>query len=87
MSLKQKLGIVVSNKMQKTVIVLVERKFRHPRYAKTIVRTKRYFVHDEENKAKIGDKIILSQTRPLSKNKSWTLKEIISSKETILGAN
>jgi small subunit ribosomal protein S17 len=79
MGLKEKIGIVVSTKMQKTIVVLVENKFRHPRYAKIMVRTKRYLVHDEENKAKIGDRVILLQTRPLSKLKRWTLNKILSS--------
>lgn len=78
MGLKEKSGIVVSIKMQKTIVVLVENKFRHPRYAKTVVRSKRYMVHDENNVAKLGDKIIISQTRPLSKNKHWTLSKILT---------
>ncbi len=77
MGLKEKFGIVVSTKMQKTIVVLVENKFRHPRYAKTMTKTRRYLVHDEENIAKLGDKIIITQTRPLSKNKSWKLERII----------
>lgn len=79
MGLKEKIGIVVSTKMQKTIVVLVENKFRHPRYAKIMVRTKRYLVHDEENQAKIGDKVTVLQTRPLSKLKRWTLNKILSS--------
>nr|YP_009550318.1 ribosomal protein S17 [Characiopsis acuta]QAA11255.1 ribosomal protein S17 [Characiopsis acuta] len=77
MGLTEKIGIVVSTKMQKTIVVIVENKFRHPRYAKTVVKTKRYLVHDEENKAKLGDKILMAQTRPLSKNKSWRLERIL----------
>lgn len=79
MSLKEKVGIVVSIKMQKTVVVLVENKFRHPRYSKTVVKTKRYMVHDEENTAKLGDKILIIQSRPLSKNKRWRLERILNS--------
>lgn len=79
MSLKEKVGIVVSIKMQKTVVVLVENKFRHPRYSKTVVKTKRYMVHDEENTAKLGDKILMIQSRPLSKNKRWRLERILNS--------
>jgi small subunit ribosomal protein S17 len=78
MGLKEKSGIVVSTKMQKTIVVLVENKFRHPRYAKTVVRSKRYMVHDENNIAKLGDKIVITQTRPLSKNKHWTLSKILN---------
>ena len=69
MGLTEKIGIVVSTKMQKTIVVIVENKFRHPRYAKTIIKTKRYLVHDEDNAAKLGDKVLMTQTRPLSKNK------------------
>lgn len=79
MSLKEKIGIVVSTKMKKTIIVLVENKFRHPRYAKTIIKTKRYMVHDEENLAKLGDRVIMTQSRPLSKHKRWRLERIILS--------
>lgn len=78
MSLTEKIGIVVSNKMQKTIVVQVEDRYRHPLYSKTLVKTKRYMAHDEENKAKIGDKVLLNQTRPLSRNKRWILKQILS---------
>lgn len=77
MGLKEKFGIVVSTKMQKTIVVLVENKFRHPRYAKTMIKTKRYLVHDEDNVANLGDRIVITQTRPLSKNKSWKLERIL----------
>ena len=78
MSLTEKIGIVVSNKMQKTIVVQVEDRYRHPLYSKTLVKTKRYMAHDEENKAKIGDRVLLNQTRPLSRNKRWILKQILS---------
>lgn len=78
MSLTEKIGIVVSNKMQKTIVVQVESRYRHPLYSKTLVKTKRYMVHDEENKAKIGDRVLLNQTRPLSRTKRWILKQILS---------
>ena len=78
MSNKKKIGIVVSNKMEKTIVVLVEDRYRHPRYAKTLVKTKRYMAHDETNQAKLGDKVILNQSRPLSRRKRWTLKQILS---------
>jgi small subunit ribosomal protein S17 len=78
MSLTEKIGIVVSNKMQKTIVVQVENRYRHPLYSKTLVKTKRYMVHDEENKAKIGDRVLLNQTRPLSRTKRWILKQILS---------
>lgn len=78
MSLTQKIGIVVSNKMQKTIVVLVEDRYRHPLYSKTLVKTKRYMAHDEENVAKVGDRVVLNQTRPLSRHKRWILKRVIS---------
>jgi len=78
MTLKEKVGVVVSTKMQKTIVVLVENKFRHPRYSKTVVRTKRYLAHDETNQAKLGDKVVLLQSRPFSRHKHWILKQIIS---------
>nr|QFR99658.1 ribosomal protein S17 [Vischeria stellata] len=79
MGLTEKIGIVVSTKMQKTIVVIVENKFQHPRYAKTVIQTKRYLVHDEDNTAKLGDKILMTQTRPLSKNKCWRLERILTS--------
>jgi len=78
MTLKEKVGVVVSTKMQKTIVVLVENKFRHPRYSKTVVRTKRYLAHDETNQAKLGDRVILLQSRPISRHKHWVLKQVIS---------
>jgi small subunit ribosomal protein S17 len=78
MALKEKVGVVVSIKMQKTIVVLVENKFRHPRYAKTVVQTKRYLAHDETNQAKLGDRVVLLQSRPFSRHKHWILKQIVS---------
>ena len=78
MTLKEKVGVVVSTKMQKTIVVLVENKFRHPRYSKTVVKTKRYLAHDETNQAKLGDRVLLSQSRPFSRHKHWILKQILS---------
>lgn len=74
MATKEKIGIVVSTKMDKTVIVSVENRYAHPLYKKTLKNTKRFFVHDEMNSCNIGDKVIVTETRPLSKNKRWTLK-------------
>jgi small subunit ribosomal protein S17 len=78
MSITEKTGIVVSTKMDKTIVVVVESKYRHPQYSKTLSKTKRYLAHDENNIAKLGDRVILGQTRPISKRKSWTLKSVIS---------
>lgn len=74
---KERIGVVVSDKMQKTVVVRVERKMKHPLYAKFIKRSKKYMVHDEANDAKVGDVVRIMETRPLSKRKRWRLVEII----------
>jgi small subunit ribosomal protein S17 len=70
-------GVVVSDAMQATVIVAVVERVRHPRYGKTVQRTKRLYVDDPENTAKVGDKVSVSETRPLSKLKRWRLNEIL----------
>ncbi len=74
---KVRMGIVVSDKMQKTVVVAIERRVPHPIYGKMITRTKRLKVHDEENSAKTGDTVRIVETRPLSKDKRWRLVEIV----------
>src|SRR5487761_1902658 len=70
-------GIVVSNKMDATVVVAVNERVSHPRYGKTVQRTKKLYVHDEKNEAKIGDKVRVQETRPLSKLKRWRLTEVV----------
>jgi small subunit ribosomal protein S17 len=74
---KERIGVVVSNKMDKSIVVAVKRKVKHPIYGKFINRTKKLMAHDEENSCNIGDKVRISETRPLSKNKTWRLIEII----------
>ena len=74
---KSRTGIVVSDKMQKTVVVAIERRVPHPIYGKMITRTKRLKAHDEENSAKVGDTVRIVETRPLSKDKRWRLVEIV----------
>ena len=74
---KQREGIVVSNKMDKSIIVEVELKFKHPKYGKFLKRTSRFMSHDENNECGIGDVVRIMETRPLSKNKCWRLVEII----------
>ena len=74
---KQKSGVVVSNKMDKTIAVLVERRLMHPLYGKFVKRSKKFFAHDEENTCNIGDKVRIMETRPLSKMKRWRLVEIL----------
>jgi len=74
---KEKVGIVVSDKMDKTIVVQIVRKAKHPLYGKTVKITKKYKAHDEENVAKIGDKVMITETRPLSKDKRWRLVEVV----------
>ncbi len=74
---KQRKGFVVKDKMDKTVVIKVERTLRHPMYGKVIRTHKKYHVHDEENRACVGDFVRISECRPLSKNKHWRLVEIL----------
>ncbi len=74
---KERVGIVTSNKMDKTVVVSEVKKLKHPKYHKFVIRTKKYMAHDEKNEANIGDKVRIMETRPLSKNKRWRIVEII----------
>lgn len=74
---KQKIGVVVSDKMDKTIAVEVERRLMHPIYGKFVKRSKKFFAHDETNTCKIGDKVRIMETRPLSKKKCWRLVEIL----------
>jgi len=74
---KERTGIVTSNKMDKTIVVLVERKFKHAKYGKFIKKTKKFSAHDETNDCNIGDTVRIMETKPLSKNKCWRLVEII----------
>lgn len=75
--LKTRVGLVVSDKMSKTRVVAVERSFRHPRYERVIKRTTRFKAHDEQNEAHVGDRVLIVETRPLSKDKRWRIKEIL----------
>jgi small subunit ribosomal protein S17 len=70
-------GLVASNAMDKTVIVAVIERVRHPRYAKTVQRTKRLYAHDENNDVKVGDRVRVQETRPLSKLKRWRIVEVL----------
>ena len=78
---KTKEGRVVSDRMNKTIVVAVERHFRHPRYEKIIRRTSKLFAHDEKNECHVGDKVKVMETRPLSKLKRWRLLEILKKAE------
>lgn len=74
---KERIGVVVSNKMEKSIVVSVERKVKHEIYGKFVKKTKKFTAHDEENTCNIGDTVRIMETRPLSKNKCWRLVEII----------
>jgi small subunit ribosomal protein S17 len=70
-------GLVVSNKMDKTAVVAVIERVRHPKYAKFVMRTKKLYAHDETNDVNVGDKVRVMETRPLSKNKRWRVVEVL----------
>lgn len=74
---KVRVGVVVSDKMQKTVVVKIERRVPHPVYGKMVTRSKKFKAHDEENSAKTGDTVRIVETRPLSKDKRWRVAEIV----------
>jgi len=74
---KERVGAVISDKMNKTIVVRVERRFRHPRFKKVVTAYSKFYAHDEKNEAKIGDRVRIRETRPLSKTKSWRLVEIV----------
>jgi len=74
---KENVGIVISNKMDKTVTVKVTRKMRHPKYEKVIERSKKYYAHDESNELSVGQKVRIMETRPLSKLKRWRVVEVL----------
>jgi small subunit ribosomal protein S17 len=78
MAVKERVGLVVSDKMQKTVVVAVENRAPHPKYGKIVVRTRRYKVHDEENQCRVGDRVRILETRPLSRTKRWVVAEILT---------
>jgi small subunit ribosomal protein S17 len=74
---KEKVGLVISNKMDKSIVVQVERKVMHPKYGKYVKKTSKFMAHDDKDDANIGDTVRITETRPLSKNKCWRLVEII----------
>jgi small subunit ribosomal protein S17 len=78
MAVKERVGLVVSDKMNKTVVVAVENRSPHPKYGKIVVQTKRYKAHDEENQCKEGDRVRIRETRPLSRTKRWAVAEILN---------
>ena len=78
MPVKQQIGIVISNKMQKTIVVKVENRYSHPIYSKTLVKSKKYLAQDTLEKCNLGDQVLIEECRPLSKKKRWKLIQIIS---------
>ena len=74
---KERIGVVVSNKMEKSIVVQVDRKMKHPKYGKFIQRSKKFIAHDENDECNIGDTVRIMETRPLSKRKNWRLVEIV----------
>ncbi len=78
---KNRVGIVVSDKMDKTIVVAIEQRVKHPLYKKIVKRTKKFKVHDENNVGGVGDKVLIAETRHLSKDKCWRLVEVIKKAE------
>lgn len=77
MAKKERIGVVVSNKPQKTIIVAIQTRYQHPKYGKILIKTKRYMAHDEENICQAGDLVLVEESAPYSRHKKWKLKEII----------
>ena len=77
---KERLGEVISNKMAKTIVVRVERRFRHPKFKKVVTHYRKFYAHDEKSEAKPGDRVRIQETRPLSKTKCWRLVEVLDRK-------
>lgn len=78
MAVKERIGLVVSDKMDKTVVVAVESRVPHSKYEKIMVRTKKFKAHDEENQCKIGDQVRIRETRPLSRTKRWVVADVLN---------
>jgi small subunit ribosomal protein S17 len=74
---KERVGEVVSDRMTKTIVVRVERRFQHPRFRKVVTRYKKFYAHDEKSEARIGDRVRIQETRPQSRTKSWRLIEVV----------
>ncbi len=74
---KERIGVVTSNKMDKSIVVAVERKVKHPIYGKFVKTTSKFMAHDEKNECQIGDTVKIMETRPLSKSKNWRMSEIL----------
>ena len=83
MPVKQEVGVVVSNKMQKTIVVRIEDRYSHPMYSKTLSKTKKYLAHDELESCSIGDQVLVEECRPLSRRKRWKLIKVLSKSSLI----
>lgn len=79
---KERIGEVLPSKMTKTIVVRVERRFRHPRYRKVVTRFKKFYAHDERSEARPGDRVLIQETRPLSRLKRWRLVQILNRADT-----
>ncbi|KPJ50408.1 30S ribosomal protein S17 [candidate division TA06 bacterium DG_26] len=83
MSVKERIGVVISDKMDKTVVVRVERRVAHPLYKKIMKKRNKFYAHDEKNECKVGDLVKIVETRPLSKEKRWKVSEIVQRGERL----
>ncbi len=81
---KERVGDVVSDRMNKTIVVRVKRRFQHPRFKKVVTAYSKFYAHDEKNEAKVGDRVRIQETRPLSKTKSWRLVEIVERTQEVV---
>ena len=73
MTKQERIGVVISNKAEKTITVAIQIRYQHPKYGKTLIKTKKYLAHDENNRCKSGDIVLIEQSRPISKHKKWIL--------------
>jgi small subunit ribosomal protein S17 len=80
---KQRTGEVISDKMDKTIVVRVQRRFQHPKFKKVITQFKKFYAHDEKREAKVGDQVLIAETRPLSKTKSWRLVQVLEKNKAV----
>jgi small subunit ribosomal protein S17 len=78
---KERIGVVVSDKPEKTIVVAIQTRYQHPKYQKVLIKTKRYMAHDEKNQCKSGDLVLLEESPPYSRHKKWTLKEVLKGYE------
>ena len=84
---KERVGEVISNRMTKTIVVRVERRFPHPRFKKVVTSYKKFYAHDEKSEARPGDRVRIEETRPLSKLKRWRLVQVVERAETLAPAS